>query len=138
MSNQSLGVGRELDALVAEKVMGWRWMPYWVSGQSEQVTDLFPPYGVGDFDSHGQFPEYSTDSKAAWLVVEEIRKRGWVYCTVQSLPSEAEAPEWDDATMSVQWWAEFSRYRSPVEATSPHCTTAVEAICLAALQAVGA
>lgn len=113
MTDQSIGVGRELDALVAVKVMGW-------------------PVGSK------LVPAYSTNIAAAWEVVAEMRKRGWVYCTVQSLPTKAEMPEWDDATMSVQWWVEFSRYRSPVEATSPHCTTSAEAICLAALQAVGA
>ena len=47
--------GRELDALVAEKVMGW---------------DHYP-------SKHEIVPAYSTDIAAAWEVVEKMRSDDW-------------------------------------------------------------
>src|SRR5919106_517365 len=45
----TMEAGRELDALVAEKVMGWP-----------------------DYAEKNHCPEYSTDIAAAWLIVEEF------------------------------------------------------------------
>lgn len=74
---ENMQPGRELDALVAEKIMGW--------------TDFSPidpavDYSIGAngfrrnyaTDPNGGktwFPLYSTDISAAWEVVEEMRKR---------------------------------------------------------------
>jgi hypothetical protein len=55
-----------LDALVAEKVMGWRW------------EDCFRAYtGVLTVrhEEYGGPPFYSTDIAAAWDVVEKMRER---------------------------------------------------------------
>lgn len=67
--------GRELDALIAEKVMGWRFM-------SRPVEPLLPPLVDGAIraedlrwrDSGGFFvvPPYSTDIAAAWELLNKI------------------------------------------------------------------
>jgi Phage ABA sandwich domain len=63
---ERLAAGRELDALVAEKVMGWE--PYhdgaWLTG--EQLPDWGGPQIVGRTWSP------STDITAAWQVVEKL------------------------------------------------------------------
>jgi len=73
--------GRELDALVAEKVMGWR-ITAWNDGEPWGNREVFPPFepinGIpADCDciSHseaGEPPHYSTDIAAAWEVVEKM------------------------------------------------------------------
>lgn len=69
---------REIDALVAEKVMGWYW-----SETDEMLEGLFPP--VGDyrrtlswlnFDSNGyvlSMPNYSTNISDAWIVIDKLK-----------------------------------------------------------------
>lgn len=59
-----MNAGRELDALVAEKVMGFRHHP------------AMPGYDEMWFMSDGgsiDLPNYSTDIAAAWQVVEKLR-----------------------------------------------------------------
>ena len=53
--------GRELDALVAEKVMGGRRM---------RTTDA--RYYWNGLNTNGELPAYSTDIAAAWTVVERL------------------------------------------------------------------
>jgi len=61
----AIEAGRELDALVAEKVMGWK-----PSMFSNYPWQLVPPDGDGS--AVRQVPNYSTDIAAAWLVVERM------------------------------------------------------------------
>lgn len=64
-----LSAGRELDALIAEKVMGLELVQdmqveelrYWVPGSRKK--------------EHKALPHYSTDMSAAWTVVEHMRKK---------------------------------------------------------------
>jgi hypothetical protein len=90
-----LDAGRELDALVAERVMGWQWNDYTVNYGNDDYRTVRGLFDVkGSFDSHDRFPEYSTDIAAAWRVVEklkpdwairiEVRPSG-VYCDIISL-----------------------------------------------------
>lgn len=51
--------GREVDALVAEKVMGWTISEGFYYGPGERVP--------------ANIPRYSTDIAAAWEVVEKMR-----------------------------------------------------------------
>lgn len=78
----TLEPGRKLDALVAEKVMGWKW--YNILGNSEQqvlassqedALSLRPGQMVYDL-----VPCYSTDIAAAWLVVERLLRDGIQLC----------------------------------------------------------
>ena len=58
---------RELDALVAEKVMGWTN----IRGTKEPSGK--PPNGkLSDFMTYKFIPNYSTDIKAAWGVIDRI------------------------------------------------------------------
>lgn len=81
-----MDAGRELDALVAEKVMGWVW---WHNTDAD-LTILVPSdqswpdkwhfaSGAGNCTKpadHGA-PHYSTDIADAWEVVERLRERGY-------------------------------------------------------------
>lgn len=121
--------GRDLDAIVAEKVMGCstkkdgHMLAGIVVGErlvcncekgEHNTNPRFPNYGVKD---------YSTDISAAWEVVEKVR------------PSFSEI--WigrSDTEMSAHWKCSIQKMDSNYEATAD---TAPHAICLAALKAVG-
>lgn len=116
MSDYSMKPGRELDAMIAEKVMGWR-------DVCEKV------YSNGERDWLGKHPErgatfsiqrYSTDANHAWSVVEKLRELhpdGWV-CVLVGVG--------DEIQVSVSTGAhEFDA----TGVTLPH------AICAAALKA---
>jgi hypothetical protein len=65
--------GRELDALVAERVM--KWGIYWADTGGEHREPL-----RGDVDRKREdwsVPEFSIDISAAWQVVEHLRAQGW-------------------------------------------------------------
>lgn len=105
--------GRGLDALVAEKVMGWTPIP-----------DA-PSWSEGYRDANG-IPQktrpFSTSIADAWSVVEKLRANGFEY-GVRSIDA-------------FNHHVVFSRKREAfgefaISDTAPH------AICLAALQAVG-
>lgn len=74
----NMPAGRDLDALIAEKVMGWTRETYWVAtltiatGQreDEERSGLMGPDGIRDVDN---YPCYSDDIAAAWEVVEKLR-----------------------------------------------------------------
>ena len=72
--------GREMDALVAEKIFGWKWIegllpwghPSLISPEHDRqetrsfiYTDKRKPSGT--------FPKYSTEVAAAWEIVEMIK-----------------------------------------------------------------
>jgi hypothetical protein len=143
----SRDAGRALDALIAEKVMGWRWRRgahYDVSSvpASQQQHLLAPGESVGEQPS-GEFtsivegdwppadgriiwnhmPEYSTDIAAAWLVVERMRADGW-------WPEVKYLVDWDNA---AKWYAACHR---PPHQWSATAATAPLAICRAALAAL--
>jgi len=119
--------GVELDALVAEKVMGWRkrypndpqlvW--YWADA-------------TGLFERAKQTWRPSTSIAAAWDVVERMRQLGW---TVSLLNRNRK----EDQTEF--WYCDFRPHTAIVPQDSlwvDHIPTAPYAICLAALRVVGA
>lgn len=81
--------GADLDALVAQKVMGWKWQAipqhiHIVDGGSQFEKDgkflmpensYFPPHEVGQGRLFYQAvaPAYSTSLEAAWKVVEKLQ-----------------------------------------------------------------
>lgn len=123
-------VGRELDAAIAEKVMGleWRpWKPYaapqgWFPKDAPECNER-----TGDdlaIDADGYLPDlpmYSYDITEAWEVVEKARQ-------LVSLEVEFALYANEDST----WDAAFGMEGGVKADTAPH------AICLAALKAVGA
>jgi hypothetical protein len=116
---------RDLDARVAIEVMGWTEL--WSGGKYRMA---YPPCEqvmptINESERH-HVPHYSTDMTAAWCVVERMRELGWTehirgyigddrgehVCTFYN----------DDQMIDSEWhWAD----------------TAPEAICAAALAAVG-
>jgi G:T-mismatch repair DNA endonuclease (very short patch repair protein) len=84
VTTETLQAGRELDALVAEKVMGYKWdgvrddlgetRILYVPGTNwcaVDCTDAEPPRYTDIL------PKFSTDIAAAWAVVEAMERRGW-------------------------------------------------------------
>jgi len=79
--------GVELDVMVAEKVMGWKWQEipqhiHIVEGGVEKdgkflmpENSYFPPHevGKGRLFYHSAVPAYSTVLKDAWQVVEKLQ-----------------------------------------------------------------
>lgn len=85
------------NALIAEKIMGWQWVPYtfYDSGQADQlwllpnaqsVADLTPgEWTYYEEDAQGQrignrylptwIPHYTTDMNAAWEVLQAMSTR---------------------------------------------------------------
>lgn len=116
--------GRELDALIAEKVMGLQ--PWPVQEFSERVfRAALVPQGHDPLPC--SCPKYSSDIAAAWDVVERLR--------------DFKHPEDEHAGFTVwQYWKggyaagwswHEAEYGVELADTAPH------AICLAALKAVG-
>jgi hypothetical protein len=113
--------GQELDALVAEKVMGW--------------TNLFPVdthailgsrTGINARGNRHQLPSYSTDIAAAWAVVEKLMMQDiWIAMCPYSF--HAQPVGW-----FVEYFIDKDKKGGEIEAA-----TAPLAICLAALKAVG-
>ncbi len=119
-SGDALEAGRLLDALVAEKVMGWRRKP----GRNVWIDDnvltgwLIEPDDVNDAPCWAP----STDIAAAWEVVEKVMyPHGWYLAPVPD---------------SEGWWGVFTPPDEHREVALG--ATAPLAICRAALKAVGA
>lgn len=111
--------GRELDILVAEKVMGISMAPV-----HRKASYGIAPGAINYAQDHIYHPEqepYSSDIAAAWEVVEKIRKRNFPLTLNHQGKNWWEAIFWDET--DDRWKGEGS--------SAPH------AICLAALKAVG-
>ena len=119
---------RNLDVLVAEKVMGWK-----------NISPHYSKTPWGTDPKHGmnwcQLPSYSTYIVAAWEVVEKMASLDWdVNISLSSkLPS-------DDVE---RWYCEMTcgddnaAWRDDFRFIQIWASTAPLAICLAALKAVG-
>lgn len=103
--------GRELDALVAEKVMG------------RTKPEHFVPKNVW-------LPHYSTDIAASWEVVEKMRSMGFYYSVGSIVALGGRGP-----TLTESHAAGFGKRNALFETVSGE--TAPHAVCLAALKAVG-
>lgn len=119
----ALPAGRELDRLVAEKVMGCRVKRHRSRSSGRWLYDLVVPGGVNEIDfvepdaPWKACPRYSTDIAAAWQVVETLKGSGgginiWI----------------------VNRFAEVSAVTPELQKVRTH--SAPHAICLAALLAV--
>jgi len=79
MQATKLQAGRELDALVAEKVMGWaRHAVEFNNFQKVVVPPSWSNFGVYWLgrDIYEQVPAYSTEIEAAWQIVEQLQSHG--------------------------------------------------------------
>lgn len=103
--------GRELDALIAEKVMGW-----------ERLEKILHPPGPYEMNAWGNMiPHYSTDIDAAWEVVEKMHS--------MRLQTSIITTEKGVSVTIDEFYC-----HSPDETIAE---TAPHAICLAALKALG-
>jgi hypothetical protein len=122
--------GRELDALIAEVVMGWRWHRYDpLSGQGRYLESPSDRWGGRSGAQHWDgseptyfdgLPSYSTDVVAAFEVAERVIKGD-----LHTMFELTQAPG--------QGWA--CRFRTT--AMRAQGETPAHAICLAALRARG-
>lgn len=115
-SMTELKPGRELDALVAEKVMWWH--KYEDSNPKATIrtigdTEDHKCKFCGSFEGHDIKP-YSTSIEAAWEVVEKL----------------IESDDWVDFSLEYEPTFKWSANEIIYGETAPH------AICLAALRAV--
>jgi hypothetical protein len=101
--------GRELDAIIGEKVMNRKPIPCVCTMQTSCPA----------CDGNGGYLHYSTDIAAAWEVVEHAVFDAWAIGRTSGGKYEVFNPWTDNATVSIA-------------DTAPH------AICLAALEAVDA
>lgn len=123
--------GRELDALVAEKVMGWR---HW---ESSYAVGPKPHWITPDGDSRVEWSP-STDIAAAWEVVDKLGSGAmWMQrMSHTGLTSDSTEPELVEYTKAhgrhPNWRVKFGKKgKWAFSDSSPH------AICLAALKAIG-
>ena len=80
---RGMNPGRELDALVAEKVMGWTY------SQSAMVWYPSGLHPMANVFGH-TIPNYSTSIEAAWQVVEKITSDHWIAFTIICRPKKTE------------------------------------------------
>ncbi len=107
--------GRELDALVAERVMGYTVR----RGPGANYDGMLLPWEVWDRDGKSWNPiKYSADIAAAWQVIEKLADRDPMIAI------------WGYEDGTAGWFCDF-------EGIKDHARTAPHAICLAALKAVG-
>lgn len=118
--------GREMDALVAEKVMGWKRC---TSPMQNRDDPRLLGWDTGNPKIYGNeiLPAFSTDIIGVWYVVEKLRDSGdWCCIAIRS-------------DYSYMWRIEMTPHLS----TDHQPTVVVEdedlclAICRAALMAVG-
>lgn len=74
MTGQTFPAGRDLDAMIAEKVMGWR-------RQSEAPQDVWQRHD----ERLAELPKFSTDIAAAWQIVEKLGPDD-IFLTITLLP----------------------------------------------------
>lgn len=127
---EELKPGRELDALVAEKVMGLK-INWDETTPCPLCGDVGRFCGARMWCSHdgwyySQYKNYSTDIAAAWEVVEKLPFSGRPYIHLGLCDTYTDSPRW---FVEVDLDGPFKRVLVKAD-TAPH------AICLAALKAV--
>jgi hypothetical protein len=108
-----------LDALIAEKVMGWGTL------KKNGNTYLVNHQGVPGIILEHQLPPYSTDIAAAWEVVKRVNGVSKTNFYVSY------------SEYSGEWWAQFQCRKETWFAKEVSDHSVPHAICLAALRAVG-
>lgn len=129
-------IDRELDAMIAEHLFGWRWFcwkglaPTPSTGEIRWILD---PKTTGDHlrlckksdmnkrQVNGMSPAFSSKIDGAWKVVEKMKDRQWTFALCSLIKN--------------RWRAEFggSRKRTHIWADADN---APRAICLAALASI--
>ena len=136
--------GRELDALVAEKVMGW----IWIEGDDDDPRALvspdetcsaawYPSVGNAGVGSH---PDFSTSIADAWKVAEELCVLEWGFSLFKypGLSSMGFGYVAVFAKSLRPYSVEIVNLGDPSKVAHGHSDNAAHAICLAALRALEA
>lgn len=103
MNIAEMPAGREMDALVAEKVMGWT-----DTGSTHGKTFGRPPKGnalyetVGNIVRQVRMPRYSTDIGMSWEVVQILNQQGYSLRLVGP-----EVPDMSGYLFEEKWSAAF-------------------------------
>jgi Phage ABA sandwich domain len=112
MRDEGVAAGRALDALVAERVMGWTdirndhyvlldpagvWM-----GRAPQSQPWDSPQDKDRGIS--LVPHYSTDIAAAWLLVECLRDEGWLLSITPDEPGGGWAVQYKPKERNLHGW----------------------------------
>ena len=122
--SDEMPAGRELDALVAEKVMLWSGVENRPDRMSTYLGgDGWSGYRQDQSDGLSDVPYYSTTVGAAWLLVEGLH--GDWFCSIQERPVEYD-----------EWACTFD-HRGGGPSVEGSANTPALAICRAALKAVG-
>lgn len=106
--------GRELDALMAEKVMGYEHLPFPAVPAFQRPTE-------GGVEMLFELPHYSADIAAAWEIVEEVHRLG------------LNVSVWKGRLWCCGF---YTKSETPQEMGHSYSDTAPLAICRAALLAV--
>lgn len=127
--------GRDLDKLIAEKVMGWTEIEEvkHLHLSVPQIVGIKPNELPSPYTGHRQkysVPEFSTDIGAAWEVVNEMTNRNYFFLVSNSAISGGLIKLGENKI-----FASFGRKNEPVEHTVGE--SAPHAICLAALKSIG-
>lgn len=122
--------GRELDALIAEKVMGW--IPY-----EPERAFAYPGWHTpdGEFLNIARLPPYSTDITAAWEVVDKLKLAVVPIDETKWWAGKMGDHGHDEDPLTSDTWVEQAMRdgkHGRIADTAPH------AICLAALKVMGA
>lgn len=117
---------RELDLIVAEKVMGIKLVD-WPTGREFSISSATAALVLSETNK-ARIPKYSTDIADAWEVVEKIKNMP---------PKEAEemGAELAIDACGDSWWVGW-RWHEWTDCGA-RADTAPHAICLAALRSVG-
>lgn len=115
--------GLELNKLVAEMVMGWKWVT--VAGPARLAPPDYRPPGLNASMSmpSKEVPEYSTDIAAA----KQVQGKMLETCHVAITKHRGEG----------HYFCELTPYDLDQKPVIGEGDTEAEAICLAALQAIG-
>lgn len=156
--------GREMDQLIAEKVMGWGWMRAKLPQILPAHRWLAPPEQVGDWGhefpadmseppeggwwlldtpkrgDHHIVPHYSTDISAAFQIVEKMHELidtddEWRRANLLTLSCRGKSAGWAAAFTCVHESDEW--FEEPERFGGAQADTAPLAICRAALKALG-
>lgn len=119
----AIEAGRILDALIAERVMGWTFVSHNCYVPYGKDTCGYNPSGKGGFHNDGRMPipKYSTEIAAAWEVVEKLE--------LAVLPAIYDGYKWAACT-DAEGYYYSDKFCSQAD-------TAPLAICRAALEVVG-
>jgi hypothetical protein len=126
MPDPALPNGRELDALVAEKVMGW------IDIKKQSIANAFGQHVLDDYVGQPSIgatipvlvPRYSTMIQEAWKVADKLRGEVQFVAVISGSGPQGAQP----------WICKINREGSFIE---ERAETAPLAICLAALKGVG-